>query len=402
MNFIFISPHFPHTYWQFCHELKRNGVTVLGIGDAPYDSLQQELKDSLDEYYYVDHMEDYDKMYRAVAYFAFKWGRIDWIESNNEYWLEQDARLRTDFNIKTGIQTDHIAAIKEKSEMKRYYKLAGVPSARQIKASEGEEAVRHFAELTGYPIFAKPDNGVGANGTYKISTAEELSTFFREEKDWPSYVIEEFVTGNIASYDAIIDANGDPLFESMNRFPPSIAEIVHRHLDLSYYVSPEMPEQLRQRGRATIKAFGVFNRYVHLEFFVLDRDREGLGKKGDFVGLEVNMRPAGGYTPDMVNFAHSLSTYKIWADMVAFGKTDVRPGEQFYCAFASRRDEHHYVHSHEEIMQKYGSRMVMCERMQGIMVSAMGEQMYTVRLKTYEEWQEFERFVHEGEYIWNI
>lgn len=402
MNFVFISPHFPHTYWEFCSGLKKNGVTVLGIGDAPYDSLLPELKESLDEYYFVDNMEDYDKMYRAVAYFASKWGKIDWIESNNEYWLEQDARLRTDFNVTTGIQTNHIDAIKKKSEMKRYYALAGVPSARYILASEGKEAVLNFARTTGYPIFAKPDVGVGANGTYKISNEQDLDNFFANENDWNDYIVEEFVTGNIASYDAIIGPDSEPLLESTSHFPPSIAEIVHKHLDLSYYITPDIPDQLRQRGRAAIKAFGIFNRYVHLEFFVLDRDREGLGKKGDFVGLEVNMRPAGGYTPDMVDFAHSVNSYQVWADMVAFGKSNQQLGEQYYCAYASRRKEHKYVHTHEEIMQKYADRMMMCERMQGIMVSAMGEQMYTVRLKSYEEWKEFEHFVHDSEYVWDI
>ena len=397
MNFIFVSPQFPHTYWEFCHRLKQNGVTVLGIGDTPYESLSNELKGSLDDWYYVPNMEDYDRMYRAVAFLASKWGRIDWIESNNEYWLAQDARLRTDFNVRTGIQTDHIDAIKEKSEMKRYYALAGVPSARQIKAAEGEEAVRAFAEKTGYPVFAKPDIGVGANGTYKIDDSNALSAFFRDEKEWRHYVVEEFVSGDIASYDAIVGQGGEPLFESMTMWPPSVADIVKGHLDLSYYVSPVMPEQLRERGRATVKAFGVFNRFVHLEFFVLGADRPGLGRKGDYVGLEVNMRPAGGYTPDMINFSHSIDVYKIWADMVAFGKSSVQPGEQYYCAFASRRDEHRYRHTHEEILSRYGKDMVMCERMQGIMVSAMGEQMYTVRLKTYDEMTEFDRFVHERE-----
>lgn len=397
MNFIFVSPQFPHTYWEFCHRLKQNGVTVLGIGDTPYESLSNELKGSLDDWYYVPNMEDYDRMYRAVAFLASKWGRIDWIESNNEYWLAQDARLRTDFNVRTGIQTDHIDAIKEKSEMKRYYALAGVPSARQIKAAEGEEAVRAFAEKTGYPVFAKPDIGVGANGTYKIDDSAALSAFFRDEKEWRHYVVEEFVSGDIASYDAIVGQGGEPLFESMTMWPPSVADIVKGHLDLSYYVSPVMPEQLRERGRATVKAFGVFNRFVHLEFFVLGADRPGLGRKGDYVGLEVNMRPAGGYTPDMINFSHSIDVYKIWADMVAYGKSDVRPGEQYYCAFASRRDEHRYRHTHEEILSRYGKDMVMCERMQGIMVSAMGEQMYTVRLKTFDEMTEFDRFVHERE-----
>ena len=121
MNFIFISPHFPHTYWNFCQRLKQNGVTVLGIADAPYESLPHELKESLTEYYRVGSLENYDEVYRAVAYLAFRYGRINWIESNNEYWLAQDARLRTDFNVTTGIQTDRIRAIKEKSEMKKYY-----------------------------------------------------------------------------------------------------------------------------------------------------------------------------------------------------------------------------------------------------------------------------------------
>ncbi len=87
MNFIFISPHFPRRTWQFCERLKRNGVTVLGIGDAPYDALDPNVRDSLNEYYYLPSLENYDAVYRAVAFFAFKYGRIDWIESNNEYWL---------------------------------------------------------------------------------------------------------------------------------------------------------------------------------------------------------------------------------------------------------------------------------------------------------------------------
>ena len=47
MNFVFISPHFPHNYENFCRALKQNGVTVLGIADAPYESLSQVLKDSM-------------------------------------------------------------------------------------------------------------------------------------------------------------------------------------------------------------------------------------------------------------------------------------------------------------------------------------------------------------------
>ena len=110
-NFIFISPNFPENYWKFCRELKNNGLRVLGIGDCPYDMLSHRLKASLDEYYKVSSLENYDEVYRAVAFFAFKYGRIDFLESNNEYWLERDARLRTDFNITSGYLLRQMKAI---------------------------------------------------------------------------------------------------------------------------------------------------------------------------------------------------------------------------------------------------------------------------------------------------
>lgn len=395
MNFIFISPHFPRTYWEFCSRLKQNGVNVLGIADASYGELSNELKDALTEYYKVDNLEDYDQVYRAVAFFAYKYGRIDWIESNNEYWLEQDARLRTDFHITTGIGLDHIDSIKEKSEMKKHYAEGGIPTARQIKAEYGLEAVRAFAAECGYPLIGKPDIGVGAGGTHKIHNDAELEDFFLHTGGVKRYVIEEFITGEICSYDAVINSHGEPLFESMTVWPPSIMDIVNKRLDLSYYVDKEIPESLSALGRRTVQAFKVTSRFVHLEFFRLDRPRKGLGDTGDFVALEVNMRPAGGYTPDMINFAHSTDVYKVWADMVAFDENRTPQGEQHYCAFASRRDIYKYVHTHEEVVERYKNALVMCERMPDILSGAMGNQMYTVRLETKEEIETFINFVHE-------
>lgn len=394
MNFVFISPHFPKTYWNFCDRLKKNGVNVLGIGDAQYDSLDIKVKESLNEYYYVQNMEDYDQMVRALGYFTFKYGKIDWIESNNEYWLEQDARLRTDFNVQTGIQTDKIPYFKSKALMKEKYALAQVPTARSHKVST-KEALLEFVFEVGYPVIAKPENGVGAADTYKIESHLDIDSFFETKPD-EAYVCEEFITGDICSYDAIIDSQGEPIFESMTVWPPSIADIVNKNLDLAYYVEPDVPEQLKDYGRKTVKAFSAQNRFVHLEFFRLTKPQKNLGEIGDFVALEVNMRPAGGYTPDMMNFSHSLDVYQIWADMVAYGKNE-HPNNyrEYYCAYASQKDGKNYVHSHEEILQKYGNVMMMCERMPEMMVRTMGNQMYTVRLDSKEEVDAFIHFVHD-------
>ncbi|MBP5727662.1 MAG: ATP-grasp domain-containing protein [Clostridia bacterium] len=391
MNYIFISPHFPHTYWQFCDRLRRNGINVLGIGDASYESLETPLKDALTEYYKVDSLEDYDQVYRAAAFFAFKYGRIDWIESMNEYWLEQDARLRTDFNITTGIREDRISFIKEKSLMKKLYLEAGIPTARQHVVTD-REAGRAFVEKVGYPVIVKPDVGVGATHTWKLENEGDLEAFYDELPTVP-YVMEEFIQGEICSYDAILDSRCEPLFESMTVWPP-VMDIVNSDLVLMYYTCPEVPEKLRELGRKTVKAFGVDRRFVHLEFFRLTKARKGLGREGDFAALEVNMRPAGGYTPDMMDFAHSTDVYQIYADMVAFDTRRVPEADRhYYCVYASRKDVHTYARSHEEIMAKYGSRMMMQEEMPPMNWPQMGRYMYTARLKTFEDAQEFIAFV---------
>lgn len=66
-------------------------------------------------------------------------------------------------------------------------------------------------------------------------------------------------------------------------------------------------------GMRVVKAFGVRNQFFHFEFFRLDRDKEGLGQKGDVLGLEVNMRAPGGYIPDKMNYAYNVDIYQIWA-----------------------------------------------------------------------------------------
>ena len=396
MNLVFISPHFPQTYWHFCAGARADGVNVLGIADVPYEQLSPELRASLTDYYRVTDLEDYDQVYRAVAWFAHKWGRIDWIESNNEYWLEQDARLRTDFNVRSGIQTDRIASIKRKSEMKKYYALGGIPTARQVRGAEGPAAVRAFVRKTGYPVIAKPDGGVGACGTTKILNGKDLEDWFASHRDdCGQYVFEEFITGLLVSYDAIYNDKGEPVFENNSVFPTPIMEIVHGNLDTCYWCNKTVPRALAAIGRRTVKAFGIKSRFVHLEYFQLDRDREGLGKKGDYVGLEVNMRPPGGYTPDMMNYAHHTDVFQIWADMVAFGERRKPIGDEAYCAYVGRRDGRAYKHSHDEVMARYGHCLCLCDRVPAALADDLGDLAYIVRLPRRADIDAFFRFLTE-------
>ena len=389
-NLIFISPNFPTNYWMFCRELKNNGINVLGIGEQPYDELTQELKDSLNEYYKVNSLENYDEVYRAVAFFAFKHGRIDWLESNNEYWLAQDARLRTDFNITSGFRVEDLPRIKYKSKMKEYYTKVGIPVARYHLVDD-LEGCRTFIAEVGYPVVVKPDNGVGAAATYKLKCDEDLVGFLADRPETVPYIMEEFVNAEVNSYDAIIDSNGEPIFETGNVTPMSVMDIVNDNDNSIYYIVKELPEDTRKAGRATVKSFGVRSRFVHFEFFRLTQDQEGLGKKGDVMALEVNMRPCGGFTPDMINYAYSTNVYKIWADMIAFDHSEMPVGEHTYCAFAGRRDGKDFCLSHEELSAKYADHMRMIGRIPDALSGAMGNQMYVATFADKEGMDAFYR-----------
>ncbi|MBR3503493.1 MAG: carbamoylphosphate synthase large subunit [Clostridia bacterium] len=386
-NFVFISPNFPTNYWKFCRELKNNGLNVLGVGDQPYEELMPELKDSLNEYYKVSSLENYDEVYRAVAYFISRYGRIDWLESNNEYWLERDAMLRVDFHITSGWQVDDLARIKYKSGMKEYYQRAGIRTARWHIVDDFDGCMAFIKEV-GFPVIVKPDNGVGASHTYKLDDENELAAFLSERDPGVRFIMEEFVTAEVNSYDAIIDSHGEPLFETGNVTPYSIMDIVNNGDNSLYYIVKDLAEDVRAAGRAAVKSFGVKSRFVHFEFFRLTKDQY-MGKSGDVVALEVNMRPCGGFSPDMMNYANSTDVYKIWADMIAFDRSTKPTGEHFFCPFAGRRDGKPFALSHEAFAAKYAAQMRMMERIPDALSDAMGNQMFIAVFPTEEEMNAF-------------
>ena len=397
MNVVFVSPQFPEVYWKFCSALRRNGARALGIGDTPWESLASEVRDSLDEYYWVHDLENYDEVYRAVAYFAYRWGRIDWIESNNEHWLASDARLREDFNVAHGPRPAQIAQWQSKAAQKPLYAAAGVASARQTRLTTFDETRWFIGEMGHYPVFAKPEFGVGSVGTRILGSDADLRVLLAEHGETP-YVVEELVRGDICSWDAILDSRGEPIFENQEEFPPSMADVVYGGLDLVYRSCPSVDPRLARAGRSVARAFGLVSRFVHMEFFRLAEDRPGLGFAGDYVGLEVNVRPPGGTSPEMMNYAHATDVYQIWADMVCFDERRTEPGgTDGFCVYVGRRDAHRYAHAHEDVLGRWGAAVVAHGRVPEALSDDMGNYQYTARLESAEEADEFVAYVEERE-----
>ena len=292
------------------------------------------------------------------------------------------------------ISTEIASAAKIIGEEKaiEYYAKAGVKTARYHLVTNLEEGLAFIAEV-GYPVIVKPDNGVGAAATYKLKNEEDVYNFYNNYPE-VQYIMEEFINGTIVSYDGICDSNREIIFETSHYFPDPVMDVVNDQLDMWYYSRKQIPEDLRDAGRRTIKAFESNSRFFHCEFFVLNEDKEGLGKKGDIFGLEVNMRPPGGYTPDMMNYANDISVYQIWANMVCYDQGYFDPEQRPYvCVFASQRRNGIYQHSHEEIWANYGQSILMYEVMPEVLSGAMGDFAFLARFETEQQAIDFAHYV---------
>ena len=89
-------------------------------------------------------------------------------------------------------------------------------------------------------------------------------------------------------------------------------DCVNEKQEARFYCQPIKNRDIETIGKKAVKAFDTRSRFFHFEFFILDEDKEGLGKKGDLVGLEVNMRAPGAYMPDIINYTYDVDVYSIW------------------------------------------------------------------------------------------
>jgi hypothetical protein len=367
MNVVFLSPNFPPSLYLFCARLRELGATVLGVADASYETLRPELREALTEYYRVPDLHDYDALVRALGHFTHRHGKIDRIDSLNEYWLETEARLRTDFNI-PGLNAETIGRVKRKSLMKRVFDRAGVPTARG-RVIRSAPAAREFVEQVGFPVIAKPDVGVGAARTYRLENDDDLTAFLagRARVD---YILEEELTGELLSFDGLVDRKGHIVFTSSLVYGLPVLDAV-RGADMWYWIDREIAPDLAEVGERLVRAFDVRERPFHFEFF--------RRPDGSLAALEVNMRQPGGLTVDMWNWANEIDFYRAWAEVIVKGTTTVHTDRLWYCVWAGRKAGKPYRLDHQAVLDRYGTLLVHHERMDDVFAPAIGNYGYILR-----------------------
>ena len=366
MNVLLISPHFPPNFQRFALRLKEAGATVLGVGDAPPGDLG-DAGPVLADYYHLPNMSEYEGLLRAAGWLTHRHGKLERVDSHSEHWLEMEARLRQDFNI-FGQSPADLAFNRRKSGMKEIFRQAGVPAPRG-ESVESAGQIRAFIARQGFPVIFKPDVGVGAERVFRVDREEQLSGVL----DYPPrrYYMEAFVEGTLVSFDGLTDRDGGIVFCASHRVSSGIMEIVTEQRPVHYYYTRDIPPEIEELGRKAVAAFRIRERFFHLEFLV---DRQGMAW-----ALEINVRPPGGYSLDMMNWACDIDLYRLWARSLVCGESHFDYERKYNVAHAARRERFRYRYDHDALLRELGTMVVAHLALPRIFRVAMGDYVYFLR-----------------------
>jgi biotin carboxylase len=246
---------------------------------------------------------------------------------------------------------------------------AGIPYPPSVSAAD-PTAVRRMAKKYGYPLVFKPDVGSGAVGAHTVQREGDLSAALESEPQ--SAVVQPFISDRIVTFDGLADREGRPVFWTSHAYDTGIMQVRSGKLDGSYYSLRELPSGLEELGRRAVAAFDVRERFFHVEFFQLPDQ--------SYVALEMNLRPPGGFTTDMMNAACDIDVYELWASvMLGRDLSGFRFERRYHTAHAGRRAERRYRLDTTELRRELGATLV-CERpIPPPFTDTMGDTMFMLR-----------------------
>lgn len=383
-NIVYLSPHFPPRFHYFTVNLLRRGVQVMGITDQPTYQLEPEVRDSLYSHAQVSSLHDTREVLHAVDQIQHQFGPVRRVESHLETWLELEATIREAFEI-PGLRPGQLAEMKQKSRMKDVFRRAGVRVAASALLAD-RDALETLVDRVGFPLIVKPDEGVGAQDVHKLEDLAALQHFLAT-RDPQGYLVEEFIPGRIVTYDGLTGSDGRVLFHTSHEYSLDARRIVGEGLDFFYVNERQLPGDLDRAGRAVVEDLEIPEKFFHLEFFRTVSD--------ELVGIELNIRPPGGFTTDMFNYAHDIDVYDLWAGVVTGEVQDFQYQRPYHCAHISRRERYQYAHSHAEVEHVLGHRLCTFQELNPLYASAMGEYAYLVRSPDPQEIREMAAFIQQ-------
>ena len=183
----------------------------------------------------------------------------------------------------------------------------------------------------------KPAAGAGASGAERVNGPDELeAAIARSGVDQGAEIaVEEFVEGHEGFYDTIT-IDGEVAMDFATHYYPNVLEAMRTR-----WISPQFVttnridgepgyDELREMGRAVIRALGIGTSATHMEWFA--------GPKGLYFS-EIGCRPPGVRCWDLYAAGNDIDIYGEWAMAVVHGRVSRAPSRRFAAGIVALRPD---------------------------------------------------------------
>ncbi len=334
VNVVFVEPFFPPTQRQFVRALAEVGANVIGIGESPVDTLDEQLRSWMSHYHQVPTVVDVGIMTDAVRWIQDKlW--VDRLETTIEAHTMSVAQVRANCTIPgTSVHTAWLC--RDKPSMKEALRAAGVPTAASMAADSAEQVLA-FADVVGYPLILKPRSGAGAQDTTRVDNSTELATALGAfgAQGTRSIAVEEFVEGHEGFYDTL-SVDGRPELDFVSHYFPNVLDAMRTRWISPEFISTNRVDtegdyvQLREMGQRVNEALGIGTTATHMEWF--------FGPKG-LRFSEIGCRPPGVGAWDLYSAGNDIDVYREWANAIVHGHVGARPSRRFATGIVALRPD---------------------------------------------------------------
>ncbi|MEZ4318481.1 MAG: ATP-grasp domain-containing protein [Myxococcota bacterium] len=322
---LFLQPVYPTEMQHFTRGLSEAGARVWGVGDSNRRSLPDSVTPHLAGYLQVPSLmgDERDIIRRIEHWLGGR--RPDFVEAAWEPVTLLAAKLRERWGL-PGMSVDTVLGFRDKKVMHERIHEAGLRTARSVRVNS-EPAAWEAAKELGYPLVIKPTSGAGGQDTFICADAEELAVALGRTRHVSEVVIEEFVTGEEYTFEALT-VNGKPLFHSVCRYLPNVLDARQNEwispiiFCIRNLEDPHLADGMRLGHRA-LDALGMGSGISHMEWF---RQSDGTAVFG-----EMACRPPGAAMMDLMNYARDVDLFRAWGRAV-IGRSPELPTERPYNA----------------------------------------------------------------------
>ena len=322
---VFIAPRFLENTNRYVRAFAAlDGVTLSLVSADPESAIPESLRAKVAGHYRIDNCVDAGALTQAVRALANGVGRVDRLAGALEQLQMPMAEVRDALGVE-GIGSEVARNFRDKDRMKDVLRAAGVPVARSgLATSLG--ALRTFIERVGLPVIVKPQAGVGARATYRITSAAELDALAAQgvvPTESNPLQVEEFVRAREHTCETVT-IKGKAVWRSGTRYFPTPLEALESPW-MQYCVLLPREDDNTEHTRfhpvndaALTALFGASastaagTALTHMEWFLRD--------DGTSLVNEVGVRPPGVGIMPLMSIAHEADLWADWAELVSFDR----------------------------------------------------------------------------------